>query len=457
MLRFLTSLTVAFFMLGCGGGGGDSSPTTPTGTNYKSATIGHGGFDFSHNDNNASWEKQDGYTIAWVNNGMTYVEGEEWGSSVWFGVNSLDESNQNLYMYDAGDVSLDSIKSVDATKWQKIGDAEKSLQVNHVYVIKAIDGYVKFKVISIHHSSDIHEVSFDAQYQYSATTAFDGSATTPSDTTNNTPTNPNQKVVTQENADINDAKLVTDSVESIVGTQVVDSLDDVANTQGKYRAIYEQNHACAYSGDINVVITTDDAAGVYGAMSTQLTYNSCYLLETLSVDGIAKQDLSVSDSGVQSLLHTYLSDFTLNADGDILKILQNSTIEFTFENGYDTVDLLDGDLVSTALYNFTMVYNNNTTVTKDLTIQNKYENFMGGKLSTCFSKGALYSSIAPNTNPFVIDESYDPTCDKAFIYDTQTQTMLSGSMRFYIGNKKFQTYIELGEFNTCEVGVDCPN
>ncbi|MBN2823732.1 MAG: hypothetical protein JXQ76_00290 [Campylobacterales bacterium] len=459
MLRFLTTLMVAFFMLGCGGGGSDSSPTTPAGTNYKSATIGHDGFDFSHDDNNASMDNQDGYTIVWTNYGMNYAQGEEWGSGVWFGVNSSDESNQNLYMYDAGDVSLDSIKSVDTTKWQKIGDTEKSLQVNHVYVIKAKDGYVKFKVLSIHHTTDMHKVSFDAQYQYSATTSFDGTAAiaTPNDTTNNTPINPNQKVVTGENANIDDAKLVTDSVESIVATQVIDRLNSSANTQSKYRYASEYNQECAYGGTINMLLSIDDTAGSYGTSSTEVTYVNCHLLEGISMDGKMKHDVSISDLGLQSLVHSYLSDFSLTAEGDTLKIMKDSTIKYDFESGYNSVDVPDGDFLSTAIYNFTMVYNNNTTITRDLAIKNKYEDFMGGKLYTCFSKGALYSSVAPNANPFVIDESYDPTCEKAFIFDTQTFTMLSGSMRFYIGSKKFQTYIEAGEFKTCMVGVDCPN
>jgi len=169
MLRWVATLMVVFFIVGCGGG---SDSTSSKGVTYKSATIGHNGYDFSKNDNNASWENQDGYTIAWTNNGMEYSEGESWGSAVWFGVNAQDDQNKHLFMYDTGEVSLDSIGSVDESKWQNIGDAEKSLQVNHVYVLKALDGYVKLKVISINSTTEMHKVSFDAQYQYSTTTTF---------------------------------------------------------------------------------------------------------------------------------------------------------------------------------------------------------------------------------------------------------------------------------------------
>jgi hypothetical protein len=262
--------------------------------------------------------------------------------------------------------------------------------------------------------------------------------------------------VTADNADINDAKLVQDTVESLVSTQVVDSLDTTANTQSKYRFTYEQDYPCAYSGTIHMTTNTDNMAGSYGSSSSELSYSNCYLSQGYSVDGSIKHDLSISTSGQQSLTHTYLSDFTINADGEVMQILQDSKIDFTLANGYDTVGVLDGDFQSTAIYNFTMKHNNNTTITKDLTITSKYDNFSTGKLYTCFNKGAIYSSLAPNSNPFVIDESYDPTCDKQFVYDVKSQTMQSGSIQFYIGSKKFQTYISFGEFETCEVGKDCP-
>jgi hypothetical protein len=162
------SLLVTLFVVGCGGG--DSSDT---GTAYKSATITHlTGFDFSKDDDNSTWDNQDGHAIEWTNESMTYPSGEAWGTAVWFNVNTTDATGTYLYMYDAGAVTLDSVTSVDETKWQNIGDPEKSLQVDHVYVFKARDGYVKFKVTSINHAAEVQLASFDAEYKYSASTTF---------------------------------------------------------------------------------------------------------------------------------------------------------------------------------------------------------------------------------------------------------------------------------------------
>jgi len=131
--------------------------------------IGHfRGVDFSEDDNNATWDKQDGYTVTW--SPTTYIEGEEKDKAIWYSNNVLDTTNTYIYIQSLGKVSLDSVTSVDTTAWHLSTEPLQSLQKDFVYVVKTLDGYAKFKVISLDFVSE--EWNFKAEYQYSSTTNF---------------------------------------------------------------------------------------------------------------------------------------------------------------------------------------------------------------------------------------------------------------------------------------------
>ncbi len=142
---------------------------TVTNTNTQIVVSHMGGVDFSTAAANADWEDQDGYATTWPS-GATYVDGEEYGSGLWYSNNVYDTTNTYTYIQSFGDVSLDSITSVDTTKWLAYNAPLQSLQIGHVYVVKTRDGYAKFKVISIDTTSS--DWSFTAEYKYSSTTSF---------------------------------------------------------------------------------------------------------------------------------------------------------------------------------------------------------------------------------------------------------------------------------------------
>ena len=165
MLRFFVSLLVTFFMVGCGGGDSDSSNTSgTTTTTYTTATITHGGFDFSANK---TMEGADGSTIVWADNGV-YATGEAYDSGVWFRVDEKDSTKQKIYIYESSASSLDDVSLVDTTMWIAATDPYPSLKVGKIYVIKAMDGYVKFKVLSVNQT----DWEADIEYKYSASTTF---------------------------------------------------------------------------------------------------------------------------------------------------------------------------------------------------------------------------------------------------------------------------------------------
>ncbi len=142
MLKFLTSLLVMLSIVSCSG----DTTTGTTSSGYKTAVITHvGGFDFSA-DSNSTWQTQDVYSMP---------------STIILADSTIEK------IYDAGEVTLDSITSVDETKWTT--DSALTVQVNYVYVIKARDGYVKFKVKTV--STDFN-IGITVEYKYSTTTTF---------------------------------------------------------------------------------------------------------------------------------------------------------------------------------------------------------------------------------------------------------------------------------------------
>ena len=165
VIKVLLVSLLTMFLVSCGSSsdGGSSSST------YPQLTIGHAGVDFSKNQvENVDWEIQDGYATAWTP--TTYVEGEEWGSGIWYSNNVYDDTATYYYMQNLGDISLDSVTSVDTGAWPAYTEPMHSLEVGNVYVVKVQDGYVKFKVLSV--STPDAEWEFTVEYKYSSSTSF---------------------------------------------------------------------------------------------------------------------------------------------------------------------------------------------------------------------------------------------------------------------------------------------
>ena len=154
--------------MGCSGGGSDTTASTTPTTTYKSATITHGGFDFSADlSEPTDYSVNDGESVGWADN-QVYATGESYDNGVWFRPAEYDSTQQLIYLYDTGLTDMDAVTSVDTVKWMNYTDAWSSLKVGHVYVFKAVDGYVKFKVTSISST----DWDFVADYKYSSTTSF---------------------------------------------------------------------------------------------------------------------------------------------------------------------------------------------------------------------------------------------------------------------------------------------
>ena len=145
IFTILATLFVTLFIISCGSD--DSSSDTGLSTSTKTGVITHsGGFDFSA-DTNATWEHQDVYNM---------------GSVIILADNNVEK------IYSLGELSLDSITSADDSKWTE--DTSLTVEINSVYVLKARDGYVKFKVISIDTSTFTGDMT--VEYVYSTTTTF---------------------------------------------------------------------------------------------------------------------------------------------------------------------------------------------------------------------------------------------------------------------------------------------
>jgi len=126
-----------------------SLPDTST-SKYKLIQIAHlNHVDFSANSMSADYANQDAMAM-----GTTYM-------------NYAADGTSN-YILDLGAVELDSVTSVDTNGWRDT-TYNPTIVVDHVYVAKTLDGYVKFKVLSI---SDDMMAGYIVSYQYSATSTF---------------------------------------------------------------------------------------------------------------------------------------------------------------------------------------------------------------------------------------------------------------------------------------------
>ena len=163
-------ILVAVFIVGCGSSSDDDS-TGSSGSSYSQMVISHfNGADFSESATSTDWEEQDGYATAWPTGG-SYVDGEAWGSGLWYSNNVYDDQSAVTYIQSLGNVDLDTVTTVDTNSWHTYGDPLQSLQVNNVYVVKTRDGYAKFKVVSLDLNSST-DWNFTADYKYSSTTSF---------------------------------------------------------------------------------------------------------------------------------------------------------------------------------------------------------------------------------------------------------------------------------------------
>ena len=118
------------------------SNTAATGTKV---TLTHDGFDFSAGIISSSWDEIDGYITVWAP--QDYPAGYEYGKAFWWTPAAYD--NSITHILDMGEVALSSITSVPGDWSYVSGTGNYPLIVNHAYVIKAKDGYAKFKVSSL--------------------------------------------------------------------------------------------------------------------------------------------------------------------------------------------------------------------------------------------------------------------------------------------------------------------
>lgn len=120
------------------------------GSTAIAATLTHSGFDFSENNGTpppggGDVPNADGETIGWSPSPTVWTAGD--GTSVWWRTRSNDDTTN--YTKDFGEVSLDSVTTVPTT-WDGTTTASlPPLMVNHVYVVKCLDGYAKFLVKAI--------------------------------------------------------------------------------------------------------------------------------------------------------------------------------------------------------------------------------------------------------------------------------------------------------------------
>lgn len=196
-LSSISLLIVSLILSGCKGGDDDndsSSGTAATGeTNTatgsdssneietKTLTLSHGDFDFSAGKANdtaqtseVAYDDSDGYLIFWSFTNQ-YPEGYAWGDGLWFSPYLQDTQSQVYYVQHLGEVSLDSVTTVDENSWPALSTEQMPLLVNHVYVVKAQDGYVKFKVLELTTPTSAVDYKYDTakvEYQFSNTPDF---------------------------------------------------------------------------------------------------------------------------------------------------------------------------------------------------------------------------------------------------------------------------------------------
>ena len=142
-------------------------PLPNSDSKVKSAILNHFGFDFSAgvggSQETGDVENADGEIIGWSPAPTVWTDGD--GDSVWW--RSRANTSDTNFTKDMGQVSLASVTAVPAA-WDGTTDTSlPPLQVNHVYVVKCLDGYAKFLVKEI-----LADWQVRVDYQYTSGNSF---------------------------------------------------------------------------------------------------------------------------------------------------------------------------------------------------------------------------------------------------------------------------------------------
>jgi len=136
---------------------------------YTTAVLNHFGFDFSENasgnetDGDLAIEVRDGDIIVWPPAPTTSTE-----DGLWF---RTEVDNAKNYLKDMGEVALSSVTAIPASWDAEDGGDLPPLQLNHVYVVKCLDGYAKFLVTEL---TDPNGPIWEAQVKYYFTSSDQG-------------------------------------------------------------------------------------------------------------------------------------------------------------------------------------------------------------------------------------------------------------------------------------------
>ena len=159
----LTVLTGAVVGAGCPASTDSTGDLTSTDSTTKEMILVHAGVDFSADavgdaivDPN---NNRDGETIAWPPSPNTWYYSD---TDVWF--RPTANTDQASFTKDMGAVTLSSVTTVPTTWDGGVDQDLPALQVDHVYVVKCLDGYAKFLVKAIRTDPDWEA---DVEYVFS--------------------------------------------------------------------------------------------------------------------------------------------------------------------------------------------------------------------------------------------------------------------------------------------------
>ncbi|KIM13154.1 MAG: hypothetical protein KU38_00340 [Sulfurovum sp. FS08-3] len=265
---------------------------------------------------------------------------------------------------------------------------------------------------------------------------------TPNNNTTTTPVNPNEKVVTQENVDIEDAKIVEESIDGVLGMQTLNVVsDNTSAAMAHYRtsSAIAYQHDCLHGGTLNI----DTDYSMDGTNGTSYSYSNCSINDYYTMNGTFTTSTDSTNLHAIAVLQEYITDFTMTMPQGMLTIYADSQFSNIVESGAGVY----GQAKVISLFSMHSKMNENETIFKDLTIETEAV-LQYNEVRICFKEGAIYSSIAPTANPFLIDNSFDPDCNNRFIVNIVTNEITSGEVHYYIGSHKFRTYAFGGELQT---------
>jgi hypothetical protein len=142
----------------------------------QQTNLTHEGFDFSAgaaapND----WNSTDGYITVWA--ARAYPAGYAYGAGFWW--TPADSDSSVIPIQDMGTVALSSVTAVPSNWAYVAGTGDYPLMTDHVYVVKARDGYAKFKVLSMSGMEYAVDTNWDpfrwtvaVEYAYTSGTSF---------------------------------------------------------------------------------------------------------------------------------------------------------------------------------------------------------------------------------------------------------------------------------------------